>query len=81
MPVIHTSSWCNVNRTTSRRITPATVLLVIAFGAAMFFSGRLWAWREVRDARRNAGEAERLRIEAQRQLDETRNQLLLHRKE
>jgi hypothetical protein len=59
------------------RVTPATVVIAAVFGAVMFAAGRFWSLREVREAQRNAGEAERRSIELQRDLDECRNERLL----
>jgi hypothetical protein len=56
-------------------------LLLAAFAAATFLSGRLWSLREVREARRAAGLAEGERLVLQAELSECRNALLLLHRE
>ncbi len=56
-------------------------LLLAAFAVAMFLAGRLWSLREVREAQRQAGLAEKERLAFQAELTECRNALLLLQRE
>lgn len=67
----------HATRHSGRLSSALRVVMVLAFAAVMFWAGRLWSLREVREARRAAGRAEDERIELQRQLTEARNKLLL----
>lgn len=60
--------------------TARKTLLLIAFAATMFLSGRLWSLREVREAQRAAGLAEDGRIALQAELIECRNDRMLQRR-
>ncbi len=54
-------------------------LLLAGCAVALFLAGHLWSIREVREARRAAGLAEKECLELQAELIECRNALLLHR--
>jgi hypothetical protein len=60
------------------RIFPKALLLA-AFAVAMFLAGRLWSLREVREAQRAAGLAEKERLAMQAELSDCHNALLLQR--
>ncbi len=52
-------------------------LMLTMFAAVMFFAGRIWSLREVREAQRAAGQAEERRLALQAELIECRNARLL----
>ena len=52
-------------------------LMLTAFAVVMFFAGRLWSVRQVREAQRAAGQAEERLLAIQAELVECRNARLL----
>jgi hypothetical protein len=69
------------DRRASARGIVSKALLLAAFAVAMFLTGRVWSLRELTEAQRAAGLAEKERLAFQAELVECRNALLLRREQ